>query len=49
MNISSLIPPEMVEHGKQFKAALKTLEIELGKGVPLDLTAFQSMTFRLPR
>ena len=38
----------MVEQGKEIQAALKLLELELSKGIQVDLTAFMNKPFVLP-
>jgi hypothetical protein len=44
----SLFPPEMVAKGKEIQAALKLLELELSKGIQIDLTELMNKPFVLP-
>ena len=48
MNPSSLLPPAMVEQGKEIQAALSLLELELSKGIQVDLTSFKNKPFVVP-
>jgi hypothetical protein len=48
MNLSSLIPPAMTEQGKEIQAALRLLELELSKGIQIDLTGLTNKPFVLP-
>jgi hypothetical protein len=38
----------MVAQGKEIQAALKLLELELSKGIQIDLTGFMNKPFVLP-
>jgi hypothetical protein len=48
MNPSLLLSPAMVAQGKEIQAALKLLELELSKGIQIDLTGLMNTPFVLP-
>jgi hypothetical protein len=48
MNPSLLLSPEMVAKGKEIQEALKLLELELSKGIQIDLTGLMNTPFVLP-
>jgi hypothetical protein len=48
MNPSLLLSPEMVAQGKEIQAELKLLELELSKGIQIDLTGLMNSPFVLP-
>jgi hypothetical protein len=49
MNLSVLIPQEVVEQGKQIQAAVRLLEIELNKGIQIEPMDYRIKPFVLPR
>jgi hypothetical protein len=49
MNLSALIPPEVVEQGERIREAIELLERELKKGIQIELMDYSVKPFVLPR